>query len=555
MDFLFVVPIGILTLFYLIVEIRASQKRRILNKYINIAQSDVSTGQNMAEASAMGIGGMGMSVYDIYAAADDHEAVLNAIEYRYPHIMGDANSFEWFEKLKSLEARGPKSLENYVYAYKGQFGEDRAIEFYQSQGIDARPFESRGHPDDDIIVTFSDGSEKIVSVKNLKTISGLKSEITKHPNSTNYMINSDLYDKMDERGLIQEYAEKGIEIVPGPYTNAESTAAAEEAFGDVIGAGDISDDIPFIGAAIFGVKTVKNIKEAYKGKQSLNELGINVSGDLFRVAGATTGAVLFTKLGASAGTLIIPGIGTKVGGGIGAILGAIGFGAFVNWAKEKLKWGNIVKALDHFGTKIPMRFNDKIRNQIENEILLLPEAEKEYRCERGLLEKYKKNLNPYSRLKPNLSAILSHIHNIRTTRHIKNIKKVAGMTEDDIIQLCAKAGVKANKNNPEKYMKRFWAEFILSQDFNVVDSLTDDEELILTRYKKQKHKSPNHPYRFPKEPTEILSGLSVKNMLGLENNDKLKFGFNWILFLLMASLVFLWLYFWNIGILHIIFIT
>ena len=260
-------------------------------------------------------------------------------------------------------------------------------------------------------------------------------------------------------------------------------------------------------------------------------MGVNVSGDFVRVGSAGVSAIAFSKIGAMIGTAITPGIGTVIGGGLGAIAGAMGAGMAIRWIKEKIKWGDIIKALDYFGEKIPSHFTIVMRDNIKNEIFNLKKIENQISHENDLKKRYKKELNPYKSSTPLLSSVLVHLHYEQLKSLRKKINKSIKKTEKDIRELCKQAAKNINEDDQKKYFKRYWAEFILANGKSFLPlNLNEEEQHLYDKYLAKKKKAPNHPYKFANEPADILNGLAIRNMLLSKSNPHIYYGFNWIRF-------------------------
>lgn len=188
-----------------IVEINASNKRKILAKTRQVVYTEPSLEQSMDEkipqnigdALALGIGSGGLTILDIYSQVDNHSDVLNVLEQRCPDTLSDMTPMQWFEKVASLEENN--SLGSYTSLFKGQAAENIALDMLRSQGLDAHLFSSLTHADDDIFVTLGGNAEVPYSVK-CGSIEYIKSAISAHPDSHDYIINSDTYQMMAENG-------------------------------------------------------------------------------------------------------------------------------------------------------------------------------------------------------------------------------------------------------------------------------------------------------------------------------------------------------------------
>lgn len=243
-----------------LVEIAAIKKRLKINTAISFAvgkEKAKSKTSTYLESTSLGIGASALNIYDIYEACDNHEEVLEVLGYRYNRLMGDAEPLDWFNKVEELSI--DNATGSYVSGYAGQAAENASLDYFESLGKKAELFTSRIHPNDDIRV-FNEYSSVIdYSVKSYDDVSNFNAEVSQHPESINYVVNSELYEKLKETGELAEYSDNGIEILDGEFSNDIARETAQNTIGDISDAGDLSDNIPIIALALFGVKTVRNI--------------------------------------------------------------------------------------------------------------------------------------------------------------------------------------------------------------------------------------------------------------------------------------------------------
>lgn len=531
-----------LSIWFGVLEIKANRKRRQINTAINFATTDLSRFQTSGifESAAFGAGSTGMTLLDIYNSCENHEEVLNTLEYRFNNALGpDTTPMEWFSKVEELTAKGDRALGTYISNYVGQAGENAALEMFESQGLKAELFSSRVHADDDLRVYHPDGNHVDYSVKSYSDIDNFKQVITEHPDSSHYVVNSELYEGLNDNGLLDHYSEQGITIVDGHFSHLEHTEMAEEAFSDISEAGDLSDDIPFIALAIFGVKTCKNIHQFYTNKQSGRELGINVAGDLVRVAAAGLFATGGAKIGAIVGTCFSPGIGTIIGSGVGAVIGAIAGCQLIQWMKERFKWGKIIDAIDYFGEQFENGFTDFQKNNIRAKILKWPEIKKAKQRETKLHKKYKQGLNPYNNRPVSLPAVLNKLHLQELEVTEKKINYSVEYSFQQIWSLCKQAAAKMAGGDEEKedqIAKRLFGEVICANEGLLLHpNLPGDERTLLEGYKEQIAQAPNHPYRFAQNSKEILEGIVIRTMVECPASAKLYHSTNYFVWLLVIG--------------------
>ena len=497
-----------------IVEIKASNKRKILEKTREVVYTEPSLNQslegkipkNVGDALALGIGSGGLTILDIYSQVDNHSDVLNVLEQRCPNTLSDMTPIQWFEKVESLEKNN--SLGTYTSLFKGQEAENIALDMLRNQGLDAQPFSSLTHADDDIFVTLGDNTEVPYSVK-CGSIDYIKNAISAHPDSHDYIINSDVYQMMEESGDLESYANQGITIIDGGYTNGYLTDTGDTALADIGDSGDVSDHVPYIALALFGFKTVKNMDSWINGEQSFGELKVNIAVDAARAGSSGFTAYAGAKAGAFIGSFF-PGPGTIIGGVLGTIGGALLGGSLFKWLKEELKWGKIIKAIDYFGCKYEQNLTLGMKNMLGSKFLNLDEVNRKVEEESKLTQQYQKQLNPYSWTKPSVPAVVNKeylaILNATQERIIASLKRF----QKEVEQLCQQYASKMHPNSPSDQLKtkrRLLGDLILANQWILEhDAATTNEIKLISQYNEQIEQAPNHPYRI-KNSEQVLKQL------------------------------------------------
>jgi len=495
-------------------ESRASAKRKILENTRKIIKTDTDNKKSgFYEGMEIGLGAGGLTLLDIYASVENHENVLNVLEQRYPHEVGDLNPFQWFNKIEELYKND--AVSNYVGAYAGQAGENAALGILREQGYSANLFNALNHPNDDIFASIQ-GHDIAYSVKS-GSVNYIESSIKEHPESAHYIINSEAYNQLEHNGLIAQNSKNGIEIINGKFSNNEFRGTADHALQNIHETGDVANHIPLIALAVFGIKTINNIKDYNKFNQNGYELGVNVTGDLMRIGSRGLFATGGAKFGAAVGTILVPGLGTVIGGGVGAIIGAITGGNIVNWSKERFKWGKIINAIEHFGNRYENNFGYEIIRQVQNKFLQLGTLEKEIANENMLLSKYENQLDPYKSDKVTIAAVMCKEHSenlIATHERINNASKAL---ENGIYVLCGQAASTIFPKNKKKQVyarKRFLGDLLLSNSWLFKnENLSVNERILMSGYNEQIIKAPNHPYKFQVNSTELLKEYVIKTFM------------------------------------------
>ncbi|MCM3390709.1 hypothetical protein M3649_21755 [Ureibacillus chungkukjangi] len=494
-----------------------NQKNKEKNEAIDKITKKFKLGKNSKDATLLGTSSLALSLYDIYASTKNHEEVLNIIEQRYPNAVKDYDSFDWYTKINDLNQNG--TVDSYVSAYAGQKAENYTVEFFNSQGSEAKLFESRTHENNDVRVFNEDGSYIDYSVKSLGSVSHFKQEVIAHPESTHYVVNKELYDELNQTGELVYYQNQGITIIRGNYSNSELREEGKRAFDEIFEAGDIADNIPIIASVLLGLKVTKNYKKYRLGTQSGGEFKMNLVSDTFRAATSGSSGFLGAKLGAF---ILASGgpITAIIGGGVGAILATYGGAKLVNFATSRLKWSSVFKAQSHFGMMNKEKIKYVFLDSAADKVFLLNELENELAEEKRLLKKYEGELDDFSDKPVTVPAILCDLHVNKLTTKINNIKESFERTRIDLLTLSEKMADKLTINILEKNQLKIkiYGEVFLSSSelFDDVD-LDSESEHLKFNYMLNKAKNPNYPTRLPNDSTEILTGLLIRNFNILSN--------------------------------------
>lgn len=506
-----------IALFFLLKEVQGNKKLKQIKRYKDFIKSDIGTGKVINESTILAAGATGISILDVYHTMDQHEQFLSILEQRYPNELGNATPMEWLQKVYTLHESGDASMNAYVSGYAGEAAEMEAMQHFNSQGLQAEQFASKTHPDNDIRVFQEDGTYIDYSVKSYSNVSDFQNVVLNHPNSTHYVINDELYEKLQQNGMLQDYANNGITIVNGGYSTIALRNDASNAMEDILDAGDVAGNIPFVGLGVLAFKGVNNVRQFSKGHQSTSETGMNIANDVVRLGAATGGGFALGQVGAAIGSVVTPGIGTVIGGGVGAIVGAIAAGSFVQSLKEKWKWGNIIKAQTEVGRAYYSYYHHSIPNRISNNLFHSSENNQKLWNEQILLQKYKNQLNPYKKENVTIAAVLSQTYCDELSMLLKKIKFASKKTKKELEKLCREAANKYSQINTKtsftdaKY--RYMGELILgNQDILLDDRMQSQFADVIRKYEAQKKSNPNYPIRFQLDPKDILNGLALKSI-------------------------------------------
>ena len=505
--------------------IKSKEKGRIhplverfnLNSWV---QNSSKSSNDLVKKGMVSAGLVGMSVLDVYTAADQHKEVLETLENKFPNEMGDAGPFNWLNKFKDLENKD--TTQSYQNHYTGEMGEIQSIGRLEELGYKNVEQLSKNHPGNDLKALDHEGKEQYFSVKSHENVSSLESEIAKS-NSSNYVVNSELFQKLKESGKLEEYKDQGINIIDGEFAHTESIhqfQAATEAMKD---SADVSDDIPVIALVVFAWKAGKNVIDFQKGRQSKNELGINIGMDAVGVGGRAVGALAGAKICASIGTSIMPGVGTLVGGVVGALGGVVAASHLIKDAKERLKWGDIIEAVDYYGNQYSSLFlltqnNSQKKKQLK--ILYYKIQKNIYNCPQVLngIQEERKMYKSHSRLLARYGFIPRNFKETLMVEYIKSLKRYlykSKLAMKQSIENVRHTFIEIKKQLPEDrqgILKRYIGEFIVENKKLFIEEPLVEESELLERYRIQKEKCPNHPYKVTKNSKQYFEQLLYKSL-------------------------------------------
>lgn len=220
--------------------------------------------------------GVGESYYNLNQAFSENEEFTSVMESRYNNVFENADRNTWLSKLEDLNKEETIKA-NYISNFAGYKAELLGIEKLESLGFEVQQFEARNHPDNDLLAISPSGETIEISVKNYENVNYLKRAVIEHPESKNYLINTEIYNKIQSNPELEEwFSSRGIQLFDGEYTNAELRQTAQEsieAFSDMKGSvGEeladgaiegILDSIPLTTLVLLGYK-IKKIKRSFK---------------------------------------------------------------------------------------------------------------------------------------------------------------------------------------------------------------------------------------------------------------------------------------------------
>ena len=215
---------------------------------------------------------------------------------------------------------------------------------------------------------------------------------------------------------------------------------------------------------------------------------------------------------------------------------------FVGLIKERLKWGKIIDAIEHFGNKYDGYFSESLKNNIGKRYLNTEEIEQKINNEGQLLKKYQAQINPYKKEEPTVPAILcKEYHDEMKDLHIKIFRSLDNVHKL-IYEICKNISEKMvpdDKDKQETTRKKLLGEIILCNQWILKgEELTENDLKLIKGYNEQIIKSPNHPYKFKIVPEEIIKYSTLKSF---EETPLYKsvseINYNWLIYIASSILI------------------
>ena len=332
---------------------------RLLTQPLNSSGNGLSS---LGDAMFISGGAAGLSLLDLYMVADNHHLALANLQHVYNHNLSNMSPMDWAAYFEGKIQAGPESLQGLMSAWKGTLAEAEALSVLNhrpdltAHGITAHRFDSPNHPDTDIYFTGADGhtlsAQELspygladIQVKSYSDASSFLEQIQHHPNA-HYMVNHELYQQLQTDGYLDHLT---TSVSDGGWSDAALQAKAESVASNFHEGLDISHHIPVVAALFFGARTINNVSKVQSGQLSTSEAGVNIALDAGRVPACGIAAFGSAKLGALAGSFILPGVGTFVGEVLGAFGGAFGVSRLLEQLKNDIKYGTIMDACERLG--------------------------------------------------------------------------------------------------------------------------------------------------------------------------------------------------------------
>lgn len=507
--------ISILLLGYLLfLEIRARRRYTQLEQVERLISETVKP-EKIKYAEFLGIpaGSAGLSIYNVYAATNNHDEVLNALSYRFNNkLAGVDHPFEWLNYLLQKTILGEDVVEGVVKNIMGQLGEEQAVEFlnslpeFQATGLSAELFKSRSHPDNDIIFKDKDGNvvdpsidffrNSEVSVKTFSKESDFL-KVVRKSNAVQYLVNNELYNQLVQSGKLQELNDSGITVRNGRWSIEEFKNMSNDTFEDFADAGDAASDVPLVAFLFMGYRTFGNSKKLYHGSITKEEFGKDFMVDGARATTAGIAGLAGGKAGMVAGSMIAPGIGTFIGGGLGMVAGALGssyfFKRFKDWFKYRKLKAYLSELADYYyGVYVhnqDIRQKSLVIDQMSEKYFGVENTKSAIKEESRLMSYYSDENNLYASRKyykePTIMGALTKKHLMKLDAHYQSARYSCQQVFSSLWVFCnQKMDHKVDKT------KLLFASILVDFDLTQKCSLP-----AFKLYMNEIKKYPNNPFR------------------------------------------------------------
>ncbi|MBU1102001.1 MAG: hypothetical protein KKA84_16515 [Bacteroidetes bacterium] len=455
----------------------------------------------------------GLNMCDIYLNTQNRDYVISTLQERFPHATGDLSSAEeWAEKLATL-----KSNQTYISGFAGQVGEHKAQETLEAMGYETKFFDSLTNKDNDL--QGIDGGPDW-SVKSYNDLNNFKQIIEDHPNSSHYVINSEIFEKLQENGDLEAYKDAGITIIDGNFSHSENVELAAERLNSMTGdiadeIGDgIMDDIPIVAGIVMLSNIGINVHKYYKGYVSKEEAYKDVLRGVAKITAASGGAAAGTAIGASIGSAIFPLAGTLIGGGVGAFIGSMGVREIVDNIAMKWKWGYSLEAYEYFASQYSDNWSSAIKNAILDRYYHYSSIKYNLALEEKRFYNYSNQISISDPTPPTISAVIidETIHRLKRT--ISVIKTASEKVQEELINVCIEMGL--SKFPREREKSKDFAQLmygaIIAENSNWLLSMNIKEKELYKNMCSELRNSPNNPFSFKLTKEKIFEAISISTL-------------------------------------------
>ena len=263
---------------------------------------------------------------------DLHQRFQEAYERAFPDKSTMVSLHDAFADARD---NGAEAVQGFISNMKGKVAELDLQDRLQSQGATVILPDAQNHPDIDLLVIWSDGTEIPIQVKTraAESVGNIESLMLDNP-EVQFAVSSEVFDHIAERSpeLIGQMTDIG--------SNAELTGEVSEGLGlltDNLGI-DIPDGvgeiIPYAGAILAGTRLIYGAirtEQQFKAvdRTTRNKIQVVQAMTLMSRMGVMTVLSTVGGMGGGAVGTAVPGVGNLVGGMAGTVAGA-GVGMYLN---------------------------------------------------------------------------------------------------------------------------------------------------------------------------------------------------------------------------------
>lgn len=453
----------------------------------------------------------GLNLADMFVHFRNREEVLSVLQVRFPHALGELDRLDpqpWFDKIVALQRP-----QTYVSAYAGEAGEKAAITALDKLGIQAEQFSSRTHQANDLFDT--DGIEYSVKSYTPEGASSFASLARRTEESDHYIVNDELYDRLQENGQLEALSERGISVLDGDFSHIENSDRAAEVVQRIRDQEDVSDsvlnDIPIV-ATIVGLASAGIVGNKYlTGKSSGQEAVVDLLGGAFRIVAGSGSAVAGSAAGAAVGSAVLPILGTIIGATLGGLAASAAAREIVRGTVEYAKWGLALEWFEQAAEQYRDGLPEVARSAVADTIYHRKELVEFLEAEEPRRVGYAAELDPNDPTPPTLAAVVWASAIDRARVALAKLDAATLRTSDSLLDLCVRYGVSRfprQRESARRASLRLYGSF-LTEIPVLRDALFQKHDPQLALVLAEIQESPNHPCRTDKPKTDILSAIAL----------------------------------------------
>lgn len=459
----------------------------------------------------------GLNLCDLYTNWRERAEFLELIQARFPHATSGLDApAEWAARLAEGGARA-----NYVSAYVGEAGERAARASLAAQGVVAEQAASLTNPGFDLYERAGSGAWQVKSYADADAFL----HVARHgPEGASYIVNSEVFDQLRARGVLDALGESGVQVQDGGFLHAAHRALAERATGRMDGAwtgelfDGLLDDWPWVATAVVCANAGLSAYACHRGIKSPLEAAFDTGAAAGRVAAAGAGAQAGAVAGAAVGSAVFPLAGTVIGATVGGVLGSVGAGRIVAAAADRAKWGDWTEACERAARRYGDGLSAALREAARDRLLpglrlrgfaegvgpLVPDAERA--------------LDPGTPEEPTLAAALVSESAVRVDRALGEIRRVADELHEGLREFVfgfAHRRFPRERGAARREALRMYGALLLESEA-LEAGLAPEEREAARRLRERVRRYPNHPMRLAASKDAVLRAIAGAMLAGTE---------------------------------------